>query len=54
MSWGPGGGPVFGSGGFFQPSGAYGPWAGCGCSSFIIMLAGFLLVFAGCLRMFGE
>ncbi len=54
MSWGSGGGPAFGSGSFFQPSGAYGPWAGCGCSSVIMILAGILLVFAGCLRMIGQ
>jgi hypothetical protein len=49
-----GGGPLFGSGGFYSPQGPYGPWAGCGCSSVFIVLAGILLVFGGCLRMFGQ
>jgi hypothetical protein len=48
------GGPFGGGGNYFNPGGAYGPWAGCGCSSFLIMLAGFLLVFGGCLRMLGQ
>lgn len=48
------GGPLFGGGDFYQPRGPYGPWAGCGCSSFIIILAGLLLVFGGCLRMLGQ
>ncbi len=47
------GGP-FGGGGYINPGGAYGPWGGCGCSSFLIMLAGLLLVFGGCLRMLGQ
>jgi hypothetical protein len=56
MSIGPGG-PLFGSGGFYGgggygPSGPYGAWPGCGCSSFFIILAGFLLIFGGCLRAF--
>jgi hypothetical protein len=53
-----GGGPLFGSGGFFgnasQPSGPYGPWGGCGCSSLFIIAAGILLVCGGALRMFGQ
>jgi hypothetical protein len=53
MSFGAGG-PLFGSGDFYQPRGPYGPWAGCGCSSFFIILAGILLVMGGCLRMFGQ
>jgi hypothetical protein len=48
------GGPLFGSGGYYQPQGPYGPWAGCGCSSIFIILAGILLVMGGCLRMFGQ
>jgi hypothetical protein len=55
MSYG-GCGPLFGSGSFFgtygQPSGPYGPWAGCGCSSLLIIIAGILLVCAGGMRMF--
>jgi len=51
MSMGPGG--PFG-GGWYQPTGAYGPWAGCGCSSVFIILAGILLVMGGCLRMLGQ
>jgi hypothetical protein len=44
------GGPLFGSGGFFgdmRPSGPYGAWPGCGCSSILIILAGMLLVCGG-------
>jgi hypothetical protein len=53
-----GGGP-FGSGGFFGGGGNYGPqgqygcFPACGCSSFLIILAGILLVFGGCMRQFG-
>ena len=55
-------GPLFGSGGFFGgqggwggmgPRGPYGAWPGCGCSSFLMILAGMLLVFSGCLRTIG-
>jgi len=49
----------FGSGGFFGrtgsdlgPSGSYGVWPGCGCSSIFIIAAGVLLVCGGFLRMF--
>ena len=54
------GGPEFGSGGFFGgmggmgPTGQYGAWPGCGCSSLFIIMAGILLVMGGCLRMFGQ
>lgn len=51
MSMGPG--PFGGGGGWYQPSGQYGAWPGCGCSSFFIIMAGLLLVFGGCLRMGG-
>jgi hypothetical protein len=51
MATGPG---LFGSGGYYNPQGPYGPWAGCGCSSFLIILAGILLVMGGCLRMLGQ
>jgi hypothetical protein len=51
------GGPLFGSGGFFGggggnygPSGPYGMWPGCGCSSLFIIAAGILLVCGGLLR----
>lgn len=52
-----GGGP-FGGGGFFGgggygPMGQYGAWPHCGCSGCIIVLAGLLLVFGGCMRQFG-
>jgi hypothetical protein len=50
-------GPSLGGGGFFgsaSPNGPYGAWPGCGCSSLFIILAGILLVFGGCLRMFGQ
>jgi len=46
--------PLFGSGGYYQPSGPYGPWAGCGCSSVFIILAGILLVMGGCLHILGQ
>ena len=55
MSMGDGGNPLGGlfggGGGWAQPTGPYGPWAGCGCSSLLMILAGIMLVFAGCLRM---
>ena len=50
------GGP-FGGGGFFGnmgPSGPYGAWPGCGCSSILLILGGILITFAGCLRMFNQ
>lgn len=47
-------GPLFGSGQWYQPQGPYGPWAGCGCSSLLIVIAGIILVCAGGLRMFGQ
>jgi hypothetical protein len=52
---------MFGEGGFFGssggmggmgPRGPFGAWPTCGCSSCFIILAGFLLVIGGCLRMF--
>ncbi len=50
-----GGGGFFGQGpGGMGPGGPYGAWPGCGCSSVFIILAGFLLVFGGCLRMLGQ
>jgi hypothetical protein len=49
-----GGGGFFGGGNNLGPQGPYGAWPGCGCSSLFIILAGFLLVFGGCLRMFGQ
>jgi hypothetical protein len=49
-----GGNPLFGGGQYYQPSGPYGPWGGCGCSSVLIMLAGILLVLGGCARMIGQ
>lgn len=58
MSYGPGGfgsgGPLLGSGGFFEPQGPRGPWVGCGCSSIIMIIAGMLLVMSGFLRMLGQ
>ena len=57
MSYGYGpGGPMLGSGGFFGnvgPQGPYGAWPTCGCSSIFMILAGILLVFAGCSGMLG-
>jgi hypothetical protein len=53
MSMGPGGG-MFGGGGYYGgnlgPQGRYGAYPGCGCSSLLMILAGILLVFAGCAR----
>lgn len=40
-------------GGYANPRGPYGPYAGCGCSSLFIILAGVLLICGGCLRMSG-
>jgi hypothetical protein len=50
---------IFGMGtqnfyGDYGPSGSYGAYPSCGCSSLFIILAGILLVFGGCLRMFGQ
>jgi hypothetical protein len=44
-------GGLFGSGNM-GPSGQYGAWPGCGCSSLFIILAGILLVCGGGLRLF--
>jgi hypothetical protein len=51
MSFGTG---DFYRGGNYGPGGPYGAWPGCGCGSLFIILAGFLLVFGGCLRMLGQ
>ena len=51
-----GGGPL-GGGGFFGrmgPTGSFGAWPGCGCSSLFIIIAGIFLVCGGGLRMFGQ
>ena len=60
-----GNGGLFGSGGFFGggggggglggmgPGGQFGAWPGCGCSSFLMIIAGILLVFSGCMRTIG-
>jgi hypothetical protein len=45
MSMGPGG--LFGGGGWYQPQGPYGAYPTCGCSSFLMIAAGFLLILAG-------
>jgi hypothetical protein len=47
-----GGGGFFGGPNNYGPRGPYGAWPGCGCSTFFIMMAGMLLLFGGCLRMF--
>jgi hypothetical protein len=56
MSYGNGsGGPMLGGGNFFGsvgPRGPYGPWPTCGCSSILMVLAGILLVMAGCSGIF--
>jgi hypothetical protein len=36
------------------PGGPFGAWPSCGCSGCVIILAGILLVFGGCLRMLGQ
>jgi hypothetical protein len=36
------------------PRGPFGAWPSCGCSGCVIILAGLLLVFGGCLRMLGQ
>jgi hypothetical protein len=36
------------------PGGPFGAWPSCGCSGCVIILAGILLVFGGCLRMMGQ
>ena len=48
------GGPMFGSGNYFNPQGPHGPWAGCGCSSLLIIIAGIFLVCGGMLRFMGQ
>jgi hypothetical protein len=42
-----------GGGGGLGPSGPYGAWPGCGCSTVFIILALFLMLFGGCLRTVG-
>ena len=46
-----GGGGFFGNSNELGPSGRFGIWPGCGCSSIFIILAGILLVCGGGLRM---
>jgi hypothetical protein len=43
-------GPLFGGGDYYsqQMRGPHGPWMGCGCGSFLMVLVGILLVFTGC------
>jgi len=64
-SSGSGGGGLLGSvlGGFLGqgggaggmgPSGSYGLWPSCGCSTLFIILAGIFLVCGGCLKMVGQ
>jgi len=43
-------GPLFGSGDYYNPQGPFGPWAGCGCSSLLMIIAGIILVCAGVFR----
>ena len=45
-------GPLFGGGGpgMYRPQGPYGAYPGCGCSSFLMIIAGLLLVMAGMMR----
>jgi hypothetical protein len=56
MSYGSGG-PMLGGGNFFGnmgPQGSYGVYPTCGCSSILVILAGILLIFAGCTGMLGR
>jgi hypothetical protein len=47
--------PGFGNmGRHMGPRGPFGAWPSCGCSGCLIILAGLLLVFGGCLRMLGQ
>jgi hypothetical protein len=48
-----GGGGFYGGGGGYGPRGPYGAYPGCGCGTFIIVIAVFLLFFGGCLRSMG-
>jgi len=49
-----GGGGLFGNAlGSYGPSGPYGGFPCCGCSSLLIIIAGILMVCAGGMRMFG-
>jgi len=55
----PGLGGIFGMGNpgtmrGMGPAGPFGAWPACGCSSCFIILAGFLLVFGGLLRLIGQ
>jgi hypothetical protein len=43
------GGPL-GGGNWYGARGPYGAYPGCGCSSFLMVIAGILLIFAGLLR----
>jgi hypothetical protein len=53
MSMGPFGGGQFGGPFGNYVRGPHGPWAGCGCSGCLMIVAGLILVFAGCVRMWG-
>jgi hypothetical protein len=44
--------PLFGSGQWYHPSGQYGVYPACGCSSLLIIIAGIILVCAGCMGLF--
>ncbi len=48
-----GGGFFGGGGGNYGPSGPFGAWPSCGCSSLFIVIAGLLLVCGGGLKMLG-
>jgi hypothetical protein len=43
------GGPL-GGGNWYGTNGPYGAYPGCGCSSFLMVIAGIFLIFAGLLR----
>jgi hypothetical protein len=45
-----GGGPFLSGGNWYHPSGPYGAYPTCGCSSFFIIAAGILLICGGLLR----
>ncbi len=57
MSYGGGGGPLFGSGGFFGraggdygPGGSYGVYPTCGCGSLLLILGGLFIVCGGLMQ----
>ena len=48
------GGDWYSPRGPYGPTGHFGPWPTCGCSSLLIILAGILLVCAGGMNLFHQ